>query len=146
MQPTKKLDVLKEALSEHESKCPAGIDHSCKTVKKEVVADVDSMTKVELINFISMDGDISFFAYGRVIRRTYQHTETEEERDLRVKQEQEVVSKWGDERIRLMRQIEELEQEIAATRPSKAQHFHDQEYIEFLRLKAKMVDKGYPVN
>lgn len=100
----------------------------------EIEVDVDSISKPELINLLETYPDGFFNTYnGEQIKFNYSRYETEFEYEKRIAQEKIDFGKW-EEDYKKWQNIND---------PDKK--FKDPEYIEYLRLRKKIKEKGYPL-
>ena len=125
----------------------------CPTVNREFVVntcsfDVDVISKEKIIHILQTYPEASFESdYDGDVFLVHEKMETQEEHDARVLKEERAVEQWQKEYAAWLEANERTrEEKIKKAREEKlarAEKYKNPEYIEFLRLQAKMKEQGF---
>lgn len=124
----------------------------CPTVNTDRVSktysfDVDLYPKKDIIKILQNYPEAYFEVdYDGDVFLSYDEEETMEQRDERVLNEQRAVEQWQKEYAEWLENNERIREENAKKaeeeRRSRAEKYKNPEFIEFLRLQAKMKEQG----
>ena len=113
----------------------------------DVAVSLQETDRQTLINLLEEYRNGHFYTYDAYdITFNYQRPETNQEYDLRIKKEHEAVNKWQEEYNAFLQYQEEQHQKVKEEKKEKNKKYQDPEYVEFLRMKARMQSKGYVDN